>query len=106
MAIWGKLKTELDRAGRAAQDALDEGRLRLELHRARQRADRGAQALGYAAYRAHKAGGDLAPEQFTRLSSEVAAAEAEAERIQRELDLASKGRSGATPTQSEPQPPV
>lgn len=51
MAIWNKLKTELDRAGRVAQGALDEGKLRLEVFRARQLVDRAAQSLGYAVYR-------------------------------------------------------
>ncbi len=52
MALWNKLRTELDRAGRVAQDALDEGKLRLEIFRARQTVDRAAQSLGYAVYRA------------------------------------------------------
>ncbi len=51
MAIWNKLRSELDRAGRAAHDALDEGKLRLEVFRARQLVDRAAQSLGYAVYR-------------------------------------------------------
>ncbi|MFN8667407.1 MAG: hypothetical protein U0164_09500 [Gemmatimonadaceae bacterium] len=52
MAIWNKLRTELDRAGKAAQGALDEGKLRLEVFRARQLVDKAAQSLGYAVYRA------------------------------------------------------
>ncbi len=52
MAIWNKLRSELDRAGRVAQGALDEGKLRLEIFRARQLVDRAAQSLGYAVYRA------------------------------------------------------
>lgn len=52
MAIWNTLRTELDRAGKAAQGALDEGKLRLEVFRARQLVDRAAQSLGYAVYRA------------------------------------------------------
>ena len=52
MAIWNKLRGELDRAGKAAQGALDEGKLRLEIFRARQTVDRAAQSLGYAIYRA------------------------------------------------------
>lgn len=51
MPIWDKLRTELDRAGRVAQGALDEGKLRLEIFRARQLVDRAAQSLGYAVYR-------------------------------------------------------
>ena len=52
MPIWNSLKRELDRAGQAAQDALDEGRLRLEQHRAKQRAEAAAASLGFAIYRA------------------------------------------------------
>lgn len=51
MALWDKLRTELDRAGRVAQGAIDEGKLRLEVFRARQLVDRAAQSLGYAVYR-------------------------------------------------------
>ena len=62
MPIIDRLKTELDRAGRAAQNAIDEGRLRLELFRARQTADRSAQRLGYAVFRARRAGNELTTE--------------------------------------------
>lgn len=113
MPIWNRLKQELDRAGRAAQDAIDEGRLRLDLHRARQRADRAATALGWALYRARKAGSDLDPEQYARLSAEVAAAEDEAARYQSEIDAAEAKPSPQNmpttqepPTSPEPQPPT
>ena len=56
MALLDKLRQELDRAGRSAQRALDEGRLRLDLFRARQSVDRFAQRFGYAVFRAKKAG--------------------------------------------------
>ena len=56
MALWDKLKVELDRAGRVAQGALDESKLRLEAFRARQVADRAAQSLGWAIYHAHVRG--------------------------------------------------
>ena len=46
MALWNRVKEELDRAGKAAQGALDEGKIRLEAFRARQLADKAAQALG------------------------------------------------------------
>lgn len=53
MPIWTRLKSELDRAGKAAQHAIDEGKVRLEALRARQLADKSAQALGYAVHRDH-----------------------------------------------------
>ena len=96
MAIWGRLREELDRAGRAAQGAIDEGRVRLELFRARQRADRAAQALGYAVHRARKEARELAPTEADRLSAEIALAEGEIERL--EAQLASARRGGADQT--------
>jgi hypothetical protein len=82
MAIWNTLKGELDKAGRAAQDALDEGKLRLEAHRAKQKAEAAAASLGFAVYRARTAGGDLEPERYSVLAALLASAESEIERIE------------------------
>jgi signal transduction histidine kinase len=91
MAIWGRLRDELDRAGRMAQGAIDEGRVRLELFRARQRADRAAQALGYAIHRARRDTRELAPGEIDELAAAIAAAEAEVERLQTQLAAARRG---------------
>lgn len=80
MALWNRLKDEVDRAGKAAREVIDEGKLRLELHRSRQAMDRAAQKLGYAVYRARKLSGDVPADEYQRLSSEIANAEAEVER--------------------------
>jgi hypothetical protein len=93
MAIWGRLKQELDRASRAAQGAIDEGRIRLEVFRARQRADRAAQTLGYAVHRARKESRELDSTELDRLSAEIAVAEAEIARL--EAQLADSGRHPA-----------
>ena len=69
MPLWDKVKQELDRAGRVAQDAIDEGRIRLDAFRARQLADKAAQALGYAVYRAKQQGHELDGDTYSRLSS-------------------------------------
>jgi hypothetical protein len=98
MAIWSTLKGELDKAGRAAQGALDEGRLRLEQHRAKQRAEAAAASLGFAVYRARAAGGELETERYTVLASTLASAEAEVERLEREIAV--RAQSAA------PTPPV
>ena len=104
MPLWDKLKTELDRAGRAAQGALDEGKLRLEAFRVRQLADRAAQTLGYAVYRARAAGGDLDAESYARLSAALAAHEAEATRLEAQLaEAMRRDGSSATPPNA-PQP--
>ena len=88
MPLWDKVKNELDRAGRAAQDAIDEGKFRLEAFRARQQADRAAQALGYAVYRARKGGGgsDIDQESYDRLAATLGQHEETAARLEDQLD--------------------
>ena len=86
MPLWDKVKSELDRAGRAAQDAIDEGKIRLEAFRARQLADRAAQALGYAVYRARKTGGDIDQESYDRLAAGLAQHEETASKLEDQLD--------------------
>lgn len=96
MAIWDKLKDEVDRAGRVAQKAVDEGKARLDLARARQRADRAAQALGYAIHEARKSGGDLTAEQYHRLSGDLSAARAEISGLEAQLSTVDPvGEAGA-----------
>ena len=102
MALWNKLKDELNRAGRAAQDALDEGKVRLDLLRSRQALDRSAQKLGYAVYRARKLGGDVPSDEYARLSGEMANAEAEVERYETLLREAANRRK--TPEDTPPPP--
>ena len=85
MAIWNKLKTELDRAGNAAREALDDGKLRLEAYRVRQLADKAAQALGYAVFRARQGGQEIDVATYARLSSTLAAHEEEAARLEAEM---------------------
>lgn len=108
MAIWDKLKTELDRAGKAAQNALDEGKIRLEAFRTRQLADKAAQALGYAVYRAKQSGNELDAETYTRLSATLATHETEAARLEQQLrDIGPSTKPGDKPgdKSSEPPPP-
>jgi hypothetical protein len=85
MGFLDKLQVELNRAGKAAQDALDEGRLRLEIFRVRQLADKAAQALGYAVYRAKAKGEELDAAAWERLSATLRDHEAEASRLDAEL---------------------
>src|SRR5450432_2377194 len=81
MAIWNTLKRELDKAGQVAQGALDEGKLRLEAHRAKQRAEAAAASLGFAVYRARAEGGELEPERYRVLAETIASAEADMARL-------------------------
>ncbi len=96
MAIWDTLKREFDKAGQVAQGALDEGKLRLELHRAKQRADEAAASLGFAIYRAKGAGGELEPERYASLAANIMTAEAEIARLERDI-AAVKTTRAATP---------
>lgn len=93
MAILDKLKVELDRAGRAAQDAFDEGKTRLDAFRERQLADKAAQALGYAVFRAKQSGGEVDAETLTRLSATLQTHDAEASRVEGELNRKRSDRS-------------
>src|ERR671921_869834 len=102
MPLWDKVKQELDRAGRAAQDALDEGRVRLEAFRARQHADRAAQALGYALFRARTAGSDLDAQAYERLSATLSRHEAEATRLETQLDDIQGRRKAGYPDDEGP----
>jgi broad specificity phosphatase PhoE len=105
MALWDRLRQELDRAGRAATDAVDEGRLRLDLYRARQTADRCARKLGYAVYRARAAGGELPPDEYTGLANDLRAAEAEVTRYETLITEAERKRRGGGSPPS-PTPPT
>ena len=87
MALIDRLKQELDRAGKAAQDAFDDGKTRLEAFRTRQLADKAAQALGYAAYRAKKSGRDLDAATYDRLAATLETHDSEAARLEAEIEL-------------------
>ena len=92
MALWDRVRTELDRAGRVAQQAFDEGRLRLEMLRVRRQADGAAQKLGYAIYRARRESRELPTEEYTVLAHAIEMAEAEVERYRRLIDEAAARR--------------
>ena len=101
MALLDRLKQELDRAGKAAQDAFDDGKTRLEAFRTRQLADKSAQALGYAVYRAKKSGRDLDAATYDRLAATLDTHDTEAARLEAEIEIkrqqaaASRGSSSA-----------
>lgn len=102
MALWDKLKTELDRAGKVAQDALDEGKTRLEVFRARQLADKAAQALGYAVFRARQSGTEVDWHTLQRLVNALAEKEAEVARLEKELSDTDDKPAGAASPDSSP----
>ena len=87
MALLDRLKQELDRAGKVAQDAFDDGKTRLEAFRTRQLADKAAQALGYAVFRAKKGGRDLDAATYDRLAATLETHDAEAARLEADIEL-------------------
>ena len=115
MPLLDRLKQELDRAGKAAQDAFDDGKTRLEAFRNRQLADKAAQSLGYAVYRAKKSGRDLDAATLDRLSATRETHDSEAARLEAEIELrrqqsaasrasSSAETSGTTSSSSEDYP--
>ncbi len=109
MAILDKLKLELDRAGKAAQEAFDDGKTRLDAFRTRQLADKAAQALGYAVFRSRKSGGELDSESMTRLSSTLDTHDTEAARLEADIERRRQeaaARSAASATSAGMTGPV
>lgn len=104
MSLINRLKDELNRAGKVAQDAIDEGKLRLELHRSRHAMDRAAQKLGYAVYRARKGGSDIPADEYARIASEVSNADAEVERYETLIREATERRRTAGPGTTDTPP--
>lgn len=103
MALWDKVKQGIDKAGKAAQDVFDEGKLRLEAYRAREQADKAAEALGYALFRAAEAGGDLDADARQRLMAALRARDEEARRLETEL-ANERARNAAQGAQGTPAP--
>jgi hypothetical protein len=106
MALLDRLKQELDRAGKAAQDAFDDGKTRLEAFRTRQLADKAAQSLGYAVYRAKQSGRDLDAATYDRLSATLETHDTDAGRLEAEIELrrqqAQASRASSTASDSSP----
>jgi hypothetical protein len=85
MGLFSRLSTELRSAGKAARGAIDEGRIRLEIFRVRQLADKAAQALGYAVHRARREGKEPDADILQRLGATLDEHEATARRLEEDL---------------------
>jgi hypothetical protein len=81
MGLFDKLSNELRSAGKAAQGAIDEGKVRLEIFRVRQLADK----AGYAVHKAKKEGRELDADTQARLLATLTEHETEATRLENEL---------------------
>jgi hypothetical protein len=114
MAIWDKFKEGIDKAGKAAQDVFDEGKTRIDAYRAREQADKAAEALGYAVFRAWESNAELDGDAKERLSGALRLRDDEAKKLEKELADAKAGAApsgagaadAAAAASAEPQQPA
>ncbi len=84
MSLMDRVAAGLETLGRKANQALDEGKLRMELMRTRRRMDSAARTLGYLTYRQGK--GEPPPQaEVEALSKRIAEGEAEVARLEAEI---------------------
>ncbi len=107
MAIWDKVKEGIDKAGKAAQDVFDEGKLRIDAYRAREQADKAAEALGYAVFRAWESNADLDSDARERLAGALRTRETEARTLETDLaDARAKAGTNDSPPDTTPTAPT
>ena len=113
MSIFDRFTAGLDTLGRKANQALDEGKVRVDLVRIRRRKDNAARDLGYLVYRQTK-GATPAEGEAEGLTRRIAETEAEIERLEarvREIRTDPKLASPTPPAEatseatSEAEPP-
>ncbi len=102
MELWDKVRQGIDKAGKAAQDVLDEGKLRIDAYRARELADKSAEALGYAIFRAVEAGGVLDADANDRLMAALRMRDTEAKRLETALAAANPHPAETAPPDAPP----
>jgi len=106
MSIWDKVQKEIDRAGTVARGALDEGKIRIELFRVRQQADKAAQSLGYAVHRARRDGREMEAATLERLHATLLEHEAEAKKLEETLASVLKQETQEAPQDPPKNPPA
>jgi len=84
MKLIDRVAAGLETLGRKANQALDEGKLRVELMKVRRRMDNAARDLGYITYRQGK-GTAPTPDDVAALTKRIADAEEAAARLDAEL---------------------
>lgn len=105
MKLFDRFAAGLETLGKKANQALDEGKLRVELMKARRRMDAAARDLGYLTYRQAK-GSQAPPADVEALTQRIAEAEGAAARIEGQLEQLKQpsrgGAGGATADASAP----
>ena len=85
MALWDKVSDGINRAAKAAEGAIDDGKTRIAAINARRAADKKAAALGYAVARAKAETHDLDSATMTQLVDAANAADAEAKALEEKV---------------------
>ncbi|MEP6779299.1 MAG: hypothetical protein ABJC26_05370 [Gemmatimonadaceae bacterium] len=111
MTIWDKVKEGIDKAGKAAQDVIDDGKTRIDAYRAREHADKAAEAFGYALFRAMEQGQELDADSKSRLMQSLRERDSEAHRLETILADEKKAEAAAAAgpnatADSPTEPPV
>jgi hypothetical protein len=94
--LFDRLNHELEVFGRKAQAALDEGRLQIELMRARKRRDNAARDLGLLVYRRER-GGEVEPRRVDALYLRLDDLVADVTRLEGLVDARRKPEPAASP---------
>jgi hypothetical protein len=110
VSLFDRVAAGLDALGRRANQALDEGKLRVDLTRVHRRMDVAARALGYLTYRQSK--GETAPTtEVETLTRRIADAEAEVARLEATIAEIKRrggegGQAGSAPADAAPPEPA
>jgi hypothetical protein len=97
--LFDRLNHELEAFGKKAQAALDEGKLQIELMRARKRRDNAARDLGLLVYRRER-GGEVEPRRIDALLLRLDDLVADVTRLEGLVDARRKPESAASPVTS------
>jgi hypothetical protein len=97
--LFDRLNHELEAFGKKAQAALDEGKLQIELMRARKRRDNAARDLGLLVYRRER-GGEVEPRRIDAVLLRLDDLVAEVTRLEGLVDARRKSEPVASPVAS------
>jgi hypothetical protein len=97
--LFERLNHELEAFGKKAQAALDEGKLQIELMRARKRRDNAARDLGLLVYRRER-GGEVEPRRIDALFLRLDDLVADVTRLEGLVDARRKPEPAASPVTS------
>jgi uncharacterized protein YceH (UPF0502 family) len=95
MSLFDRMAAGLETLGKKANQAFDEGKLRVELVRVRRRMDNAARDLGYLTYRQAK-GTAAAPADVEALTRRISDAEASVARLEAEIAQVKQRASGTS----------